>query len=164
PAGGDYAAAFAAEHRRLYGYVHENRALEIVAARVQAIGRSNTTMPPSRPATAITCQPHGSHPIYIEGEFRTAALYNREKLPPGAIIMGPAILLEPLTTTIIDPGWQGTVFTGGELLIEHVAPPMTDSSAPIPGSALRTPSLPDPILLEVYSNHFTAIATQMGIT
>ncbi len=47
PAVGNYADAFAAEHRRLYGYVHERRELEIVAARVEVRGRSATELPPS---------------------------------------------------------------------------------------------------------------------
>ena len=33
-------AAFAAEHQRLYGYMHAGRRLEIVAARVEVVGRS----------------------------------------------------------------------------------------------------------------------------
>src|SRR5205823_228113 len=118
PGDGDYAASFAAEHRRLYGYIHENRPLETVAARVEAIGRSQTILPASHALKSKACPPHGSQPLYFDGEFHSAALYRREELTAGTRIVGPAIIVEPLTTTIIDPGWEANVLSGGELLIE----------------------------------------------
>ena len=104
--------------------------------------------------------------MYFDGELLSAALYRRERLSAGAKITGPAIVVEPLTTTIIDPGWQASVLSGGELLLTHLnGAAAPHSAANISQSALRTPqSSPDPILLEVFNNHFTAIATQMGIT
>ncbi len=38
PAGGDFEAAFTADHRRRYGYIHAGRPLEIAAARVEVAG------------------------------------------------------------------------------------------------------------------------------
>jgi 5-oxoprolinase (ATP-hydrolysing) len=161
PTDDDYTAAFAAEHRRRYGYVHENRPLEIVAARVEAIGRSAGALPPSKTVDPIACNPHGAHAIHDGGQTHDAALYHRNQLPAGAQITGPAIVVEPLTTTIIDPGWQATLLSGGELLLETIAqsPTLPLSSSPTPVTAAA-----DPVLLEVFNNHFTAIATQMGIT
>src|SRR5439155_15658584 len=106
PADGDYAAAFTFEHRRLYGYAHENRPLEIVAARVEAVGRSATRLPESHAMDSASCPPHGTHAMHFDGELQSAALYHRDRLNAGARITGPAIVVEPLTTTIIDPGWK----------------------------------------------------------
>src|SRR5205823_2004586 len=99
-------------------YIHENRPLEIVAARVAAVGRSDTRLDPSHRAEAVGCEPHGFHALLIDGQPKSAALYDREKLLPGAQLTGPAVIVEALTTTIIDPGWQATVLSAGELLIE----------------------------------------------
>ena len=44
PDGRTYAESYEAEHRKLYGYVHAGRPLEIVAARVEAVGRTATTL------------------------------------------------------------------------------------------------------------------------
>ncbi len=53
PQGADYAAAFAAQHEQLYGYVHLGRPLEVVALRVEVRGRSGQSSPASHPvATA----------------------------------------------------------------------------------------------------------------
>ena len=48
PAGGNYAESYVAEHRKLYGYAHEGRPLEIVAARVEVVGQTGQRPTPSR--------------------------------------------------------------------------------------------------------------------
>jgi len=175
PADSDYAAAFTIEHRRLYGYVHENCPLEIVAARIEAIGRSETRLEPSHHLARVQCSPQGTHQLVIDGQLQSTALYDRDKLPSGAQVTGPALILEPFTTTILDPGWQATVLSGGDLLIEastaHSDPNPNPALTPLPTpsltlnpSPLAAAAAPDPILLELFNNHLTAIATQMGIT
>ncbi len=37
-----------------------------------------------------------------------------------ALVAGPAILEQADTTTLIPPGWAGTVIAGGNILIEPV--------------------------------------------
>ena len=43
-----YAEAFVSRHRQLYGYAPPGRAIEIVAARIEARGRSAEALPKSR--------------------------------------------------------------------------------------------------------------------
>ncbi|HEY2413069.1 MAG TPA: hydantoinase B/oxoprolinase family protein [Pirellulaceae bacterium] len=157
----DYAAAFAAAHQRLYGYMHENRLLEVVAARVEAVGRSTAALAASQRIGPVEMEAEASHEMVIAGQVKMVPLYHREKLRPGVLLSGPAIVVEPLTTIIVDPGWEATVLTGGDLLMESIS-----AAATIPHSALRTPhsDTADPIMLELFNNHLTAIATQMGIT
>jgi 5-oxoprolinase (ATP-hydrolysing) len=160
PVDGDFAAAFAADHRRRYGYIHKGRPLEVVAARVQAVGRTSNRLATSKMLTPTDTRPVGTHQLYVEDSYESVPLFDRAELPPGAQIDGPVVVVEPLTTTIVDPGWRLNVLSGGELLLEHI-------TSAAPHSPLRVPSsnIPaDPVLLELYSNHFTAIATQMGIT
>src|SRR5207249_5286846 len=59
------------------------------------------------------------------------------------------------------PVWHATILSSAELLIEVAShsPRLPVSLSPPPSSAA-----PDPILLELFNNHLTAIATQMGIT
>jgi 5-oxoprolinase (ATP-hydrolysing) len=100
--------------------------------------------------------------MVIGSQLRKVPLYRRESLLAGAHLSGPAIIAEPLTTTIVDPGWEATALSGGELLIEL----SSSISESISHSALRIShfATADPVLLELFNNHLTAIATQMGIT
>ncbi len=51
PSDDDFARAFAAAHRQRYGYTHEGRPLEIVAARVEVVGRVGDELPWSEHVT-----------------------------------------------------------------------------------------------------------------
>jgi 5-oxoprolinase (ATP-hydrolysing) len=142
----NYAGAFSERHQQLYGYVQSGRPLEIVAARVEAVARSAAVL-------------SSSSRVKAQSAMNAPGVYSRESLTPGAAIPGPSIVVEPLTTTVIDPGWTAEVLAGGELLLTAI------HTSPSPEARVPSPLLAaDPILLEVTSNYFTAIATQMGIT
>jgi N-methylhydantoinase A/oxoprolinase/acetone carboxylase beta subunit len=55
----------------------------------------------------------------FDGERRRVPVYRRERLPAGAPIAGPAVVEEMGSTTVIPPGWSGTVGGWGELALER---------------------------------------------
>ena len=174
PADGDYARAFAVAHESLYGYTHPRKPLEIVIARVEGVGRGEQRLPDSRRVAPEDANAEGASGAAVDllrcwfaGEEHSTPLYDRSLLLPGDRIVGPAVIAEPLSTTVIDPGWQAESLTGGELLMEAVADSSTSTSTHIFDEAKLQPAadLPaDPILLEIFNNHFASIARQMGIT
>lgn len=172
PADGDFAAAFVAAHLRRYGYVHDERGLAIVAARVAVIGRTAHCLPRSESVAEFAPRPHRTMEAYFEGHRRSVPAFDRAQLAAGARIHGPAIVTEDIATTVIEPGWQADVLSQGELLL-------TDGSKWGRGSAeggtgelvdrarpeLRVAgAVPDPVLLEIFNNHLMSIASQMGVT
>jgi N-methylhydantoinase A len=62
----------------------------------------------------------GARKIWFGG-WQEAAVYDRLALPVGAEIAGPAVLEQPDTTILIEPGQRGTVDRFGNLLIEAAA-------------------------------------------
>ena len=52
------------------------------------------------------------------GRFVPAKVYDRASLPVGFEISGPAIVEQPDTTTLIEPGWHATVAADRTLIIE----------------------------------------------
>lgn len=166
PDDGDYAAAYAAEHERLYGYRREGRPLEIVAARVEAIGHARQPPPPS---TAATSRGRAAHEVRTIAWFDAAehhtAVYDRHALLPGHRIDGPAIIHESASTTVIDPDWHGEVLSGGELLLSMGSKELgVGESASEPQTPNPQFPTPDPVMLEIFNNQFAGIAEQMGIT
>lgn len=158
PAGcgaGEMAAAFESAHRRLYGYVHEDRPLEIVSARVEARGRSSSPPTESRRISGRDAQSQAHTNVYFDGRSVETPIFDREQLMPGDRIQGPAIVCEKASTTVIDPHWQAEMLSGGELLLEQ-------SSDGAPTFDVSTEA--DPVMLEIINNQFAAIAEQMGIT
>ena len=193
PGDGDFVSAYETQHERLYGYRHDGRSLEIVAARVDVTGRMpSASLPETRPTKRVLEPAENTNAFFERAETKTA-VYNRSQLYPGDSFAGPAIVCEPTSTVVIDPGFTVRVLSRGELSITSVpSPPMggeggrrpdegakrgtvdaptAESTSPSP--ALRAPSPPqggegtdsaDPILLEIFNNLFASIAEQMGVT
>ncbi len=147
--------AFEDEHRKLYGYIHAQRPLEIVAARVEARGRSSLPLAHSQRVPTHDVPRDRTTRTYFGGQLVETAIYDRSELTAGARIAGPAIVCEAASTTLIDPHWQAEVLSGGELLV-------CQSGEAAPASAASTEA--DPVMLEIFNNQFAAIAEQMGIT
>jgi 5-oxoprolinase (ATP-hydrolysing) len=47
--------------------------------------------------------------------------YRREELGPGMRLKGPALVIEPQTTTLVPHGWRAAVTAAGHLLLERQA-------------------------------------------
>ena len=175
PADGDFAAAFRAEHQRLYGYTHAGRPLEIVAARIEAIGRQAESLPASRPVAARPIDGERTTKVWFDGQPLDAHIFQRKDLQPGHRFAGPAIVYEYASTTVVYPGWNAEVLSGGEILLTDAANAETKSPIGRPkhenDSAVRGDGIAnteplnsaDPVLLEIFNNHFAGIAEQMGV-
>jgi 5-oxoprolinase (ATP-hydrolysing) len=154
PADGDYAAAFEREHQKLYGYLHQQRPLEVVSARIAAQGRVSAELPQSKRLAARDAVGGESVAVWHAGQELTARQYDRADLTPGCVLTGPAIVCEPTSTLWIEPGWRAEALSGGELLLTGDAVQ----------NAAATSTTADPVMLEVFNNQFAGIAEQMGIT
>jgi len=61
----------------------------------------------------------GMRQVYFKGTWHETDIYSRLELPVGAKISGPAILEQPDTTVLIEPGLVGKVDAFGNTLIER---------------------------------------------
>ena len=158
-------ARFEDAHRRRYGFIMPWKGLVIEAASVEAIGRVETGGNPFAAADERTgADGHGTAPppepvaragVWFGGEERETPVYSREALAAGAVLDGPAIVLESTATTVVEPGWRATLAASGDLVLERVVPLPRESAA---GTDC------DPVMLEVFNNRFMSIAEQMGLT
>lgn len=165
PAAADFAKAYEQEHERLYGYCHAGRAVEVVAARVEVVGRSTDSPTASRRETPRQAVTESQTTVWFDAREHTVNVYRRTDLRPGDVVAGPAIVLEDNSTIVIDPAWQGEVYTGGELLLSHSPEDEGDATSQAKTDGRRHVSTEsDPVMLEVFNNQFAAIAEQMGIT
>mgnify|MGYP002654203836 CR=1 FL=1 len=60
----------------------------------------------------------GERPIYADGAWHTAKIWQRERLRRGARIAGPAIIQQADATTVLEPGSEAVVDTLGNLRIK----------------------------------------------
>ncbi len=151
---------FADVHRARFGFWDQGRQLIVESIAVDAIGRSN---PPSLPRIQSTRKgpltPHVHTKLFADGNEHATPVYLREHLNPGDRIQGPALIIEPNSTIVIDPGWQGEYREDGNIILEAQA--TYRSLAEEPAERRRSP---DPIRLEIFNALFMSIAEQMGAT
>jgi N-methylhydantoinase A len=107
-------------HRQRYGFAHENREIEIVNVRVRMIAKTEPFHPakgelqPGDGRQALTA----TRAVYFNGRAMDTPVYARDALQPGDTLMGPAIITEYSSATILPPGDRLGVDVLNNLVIE----------------------------------------------
>ena len=159
PGGGSNAllTAFEATYRQRYGFLMPGRALVVEAVAAEAIGHAQSAQE-AVPALAVRVEglrARAEVKVFSDDALRPTQVFYREDLRPSDVIVGPAIIKEPIATTVIEPEWRAVVTAQNHLVLERTK--KAERSHAIGTTA-------DPVLLEVFNNLFMAIAEQMGVT
>ena len=157
PADRDYWREFTEKHRQLYGYVREERGVEILQCRVETIGATDMAPPVTNKIEKHFPTPTRLAPVIFKNKEWQAAVFRREELTPGAIVHGPAIILEKIATILVEPDFVANVDGFGNIILE----PVDDGQSRDRLAAYPTSEV-DPIALEIFNNLFMSIAEQMG--
>ena len=150
---------FASRHRQQFGFVMEDRDLIVEAGIVEAIGRSTQQSKSKSRLSHATERNSVAEPIdqvetYMAGNsWPQTPVYRRSALPVDQAIEGPALITEANATTVLEPGWRGTLSTEGDLLLQR-----NESKVTATTNSTRV----DPVQLEVFSSLFQSIAEHMG--
>ena len=111
---------FHAAHKLAYGYAIPARDVEFVSARVQAIGTvPKAPQPKVAGGAALADAIIASRPLYVDARlgWREAVVYQRERLPVGVPIVGPAVINEMSATTIILADQSAEVDPWGNIVL-----------------------------------------------
>jgi 5-oxoprolinase (ATP-hydrolysing) len=147
---------FEALHRQRFGFVSPEKPVFAAAIEVEAVGHESGSGEESagevveqrtRPSVS-----DAKTKFFSGGAWHDAPVYKREDVGPGTTIAGPALLIEPNQTVVIEPGWTLAVSGRNDLVLTRTAPRQRE----------KLGKDADPILLEVFNNLFMAIAEQMG--
>ncbi|PSN09985.1 5-oxoprolinase, partial [filamentous cyanobacterium CCT1] len=118
----DMRSQFTALHRQRYGFAQENKRLIVDTAAVEVIGHTHSPEEPEIHKTRTTpLVPKATVPVYTADAWHDTPVYHREDLCPGDAIAGPALIIEPTGTNVIEPGWNATLTTKGHLILKKIA-------------------------------------------
>jgi N-methylhydantoinase A len=117
--------AFNAVHQRTFGYHDPEQALEVVSVRLAAVAKRPVARPlQSREGRAESPALHHSHHIGTRRVWFEAGdapidcpVHQREKMAVGIELVGPAVVQEYASTTLLFPGDRLRMVASGELLI-----------------------------------------------
>jgi N-methylhydantoinase A len=110
---------FHAHHQKIYAYSDKKESVEVISLRLAALGlvpelrlRSSDQIPSGPPT------PKSQRPIHFPGSgFLESYVYEREHLVPGHAMLGPCLIEEKTSTTVIPSGWRARMDPYGNLVV-----------------------------------------------
>jgi 5-oxoprolinase (ATP-hydrolysing) len=174
------ASAFEKLHQKRFGFFVPGKELIVEAIQIEACGAEEdyaevlsgelkvtsvsawkriSTCEPRTSITSVGDSPEKRHlALFSRGQFHDAPIIVRSELNPGDVVVGPAMVCEDTSTTIIESGWQATCMQSGAIVLTLTAE--TGRAAASQVSLGR----PDPVILELFNSMFMAVAEEMGVT
>lgn len=148
---------FEKAHKLQFGFISKDRKLIVEAISVEAIGVTEPLIDSEQLLAVgnISVQPIEQIKVFLDGEHLGVPLYDREFINPGQKVKGPAVILEPTGTLVLEKGWQAEVNSRKHLILERFI---------ARGKKEAIGTHVDPVMLEVFNNLFMSIAEQMGVT
>jgi len=148
-------AAFEEAHKKQFGFAYDNKTIVVEALEVETYGGGAGVNEPD--FTLASGDPSAARDtrFFSDGEWHDARIYKRDALKPGLSVMGPALIMEPHATIVVEPGWQAEINAKDHVILNRVVPLARTE-------AIGTTA--DPVMLEVFNNLFMSIAEQMGVT
>ncbi|MDG4886531.1 hydantoinase B/oxoprolinase family protein [Mesorhizobium sp. WSM4887] len=147
---------FEAAHKAQFGFVYEDKPMIVEAVGVEGsdVGTAGRDESESGLEDQVA-SPWQSRQFFADGAWRDAGIFRREDLKPGHKVAGPALVIEPNQTIVVEPGWQAEITARNHVLLRRIEKKARQA-------ALGTEA--DPVMLEVFNNLFMSIAEQMGVT
>lgn len=142
-------ADFEAQYQARFGYGGTGTIL-VDMVRVEAIAPTAEDM--GSVATIATEAAAPLAQVMLAGA--QAPVFGRAGLTLDSIVDGPALISDPVSTTVVEPGWRARLDTIGNLVLTR--------HAPRPAPAADDGTAVDPVRLEVMGGLFMAIAEEMG--
>jgi len=155
-----YACAFRAHYRREFGFELEGRDLLIDDYRVRAIVPGETPKECEPVPSLGSPEPMAKHRAFFENGWEEVNVYNMDNLKPGHEIIGPAIIVQNISTIVLEIGCIAQVTSDGDLDITVEAHDARDPDEETSNEEI----VEDPVQLSIFSHRFMGIAEQMGRT
>jgi 5-oxoprolinase (ATP-hydrolysing) len=148
-------SAFKRAHRARFGFIDRSKELIIEAVSVEAVGGGARFRERVHKTTRAPLPPPARRTRFFAcGKWRRALVYMRGALAPGHKVRGPAIIIEPHQTIVVEAGWRAELTAKDHLVLRRI-----EKLARARAVGTRA----DPVMLEVFNNLFMSIAEQMGV-
>ncbi|MAU95902.1 MAG: 5-oxoprolinase [Fulvimarina sp.] len=153
---------FEAAHKAQFGFVYPGRSITVENVSVETSEKPREAAEGSTSdATSFEADGTETGRFFTGGEARDAAIIRRENFGPGASVKGPALIVEPNQTIVVEPGWAAETTADNDVLLRRIEKKPRLAAL---GTAAAGGKGADPVLLEVFNNLFMSIAEQMGVT
>lgn len=148
---GDFYSTFLERYRNEFGFVLAGRNVIVDDIRVRGSGKTATPTEVDAPIVTGKPVPESQRKVYFDEGYEETPIFLCSKLGYGHEISGPAILIDNLSTILIERNSTCCVTKKGDLVI-------TIGS----GHRVDIDDRLDAVQLSIFSHRFMSIAEQMG--
>ncbi|TFE67004.1 hydantoinase/oxoprolinase family protein [Methylacidiphilum caldifontis] len=123
PYGSEMTREFHRKHEERYGYCDWSRTIETVTFRLRAIGVLDKISFPRMPLSGSIPSPEAkldTRMVFFQKKEWLTPFYLREKLKGGNKLKGPAVIVEYSATTVVNPSYEASVDSFGNLFISKI--------------------------------------------
>ena len=145
---------FERTHRTRFGFISPEKIVIIESIQSEVSCQSEQFESTKIISDKLKTKPLKTQDVFINGKLEKTIFYHRDNIKPNEKLSGPAIIIEPTSTIVVEPGWDATLKDSNDLLL-------TRTQKIIRSSAIGTSV--DPIMLEIFNNLFMSVAEQMGM-
>jgi 5-oxoprolinase (ATP-hydrolysing) len=114
---------FEAEHKTRYGFIQLEKNLVIESVSVELIQKMDTPPEPLVTRTRSIDEipiPVETVQMFTSDKWYNTPVYQRENLQPGDTIRGSAIIVEKISTIVIEPDWEAKLTERNHLILERI--------------------------------------------
>lgn len=147
----DFLNTFLERYNTEFGFTIKSRNIVVDDVRVRGVGKSDIEEEIKRQPASDPPQIEKTLPVYFEEGYLNTDIYLLSKLSPGHILKGPAIIMDQLSTILVEPDCTATITNCGDIKIKIGSGNIKEIG----------PEL-DSIQLSIFSHRFMSIAEQMG--
>jgi 5-oxoprolinase (ATP-hydrolysing) len=155
-----FAKTFIEQYHREFGFELEGRDILIDDFRVRAFVPGFTPNPPPIVSPLGAPTPMGQTEAYFENGWEEVPTYKFEDLKPGHEIEGPAIIVQSISTIVLEIDCSAVVTGDGDLDITVHKKTREDDTTTNTNEEIKE----DPVQLSIFAHRFMGIAEQMGRT
>lgn len=142
-------------HKQQFGFITPEKEIVFEALEVETLGGGAKATEPDEPAVSGIADAMTQSKFFSGGKWHDVPVYDREKLQPGQTLNGPAVIIEPHGTVIVEDEWAAEITPKRHLVLRRTKEAVREAAI---GTEV------DPVMLEVFNNLFMSIAEQMGVT
>ncbi len=142
-------------HQMRFGFISREKQLVVESVEVEVVARAPSTTTNDNVATR-----QSEHDIvareqcFMDNQWKPTPFLERDDLTIGKPVQGPAVILDPTSTIVVEPGWQATLTETNNIVLDRYLPRQQ-------AAAIGTDV--DPVMLEIFNNLFMSVAEQMGL-
>jgi 5-oxoprolinase (ATP-hydrolysing) len=147
---------FEAAHKARFGFIDRSKSFVVEAVTYEIVGGgAKLEEGVQSRGKDLKVEAEREARFFSKGAWHEAKIFRREALPIGVHIAGPALIIEPHQTIVIEKGWRAELTAKNHVVLTRFE--AVEHRQAIGAKA-------DPVMLEIFNNLFMSIAEQMGVT